>query len=122
MPITSENKKTEKAKTNNVPNEEQVIFDTMKEFFKGHAPLGTFKTDIKDVGYPLKRYRINWWVNSETKGAYISLSYYVHVSIPLDTASCTASMILSYPVQRHRFPASPSLISSTVGVGLVMRR
>lgn len=60
-------------------NSEQKIFKQMRNFFKDHAPKKAFLMDIKDVGYPLERYRINWWRSSE-KGAYIALSYYVFVN------------------------------------------
>ena len=41
-----------------------------------------------------------------------------HVIDISSAASRTASMIFSYPVQRHRFPARASLISSSEGSGL----
>ena len=62
-----------------IDNEETIIFDMMKKFFELHPPKKSFLTDIRDVGFPLQRYRINWWIKSESKGAYIALSYYVYV-------------------------------------------
>lgn len=66
------------AKANKSSDSEQEIFKQMRDFFKDHSPKKSFLMDIKNVGYPLERYRINWWRDSE-KGAYIALSYYVFV-------------------------------------------
>src|SRR5712692_6465954 len=49
---------------------------------------------------------------------------FLHARAPFmrNAASSTASRIFMYPVHRHRLPASATLISSRVGVGMSTRR
>jgi hypothetical protein len=60
---------------------EDELKKEIKDFFRSHAPKDSFFSDIKDVGWPMKRYRINWWNRSEEKGSFISKSYYIVVQI-----------------------------------------